>query len=122
MEAVIGLIMLAGALVIVGYPLIQKDIQNLKVKTAKNKPLGYEQQKEIVMSSIGEIEFDFNMNKLTIDDYQELKAIYKQKAVRLLRDNDKVSGIDEKDLVRRLEDEIEVDLKRLKETDDDELG
>lgn len=122
MEAVIGLIMLAGALVIVGYPLIQKDIQNLKVKTAKNKPLGYEQQKEIVMSTIGEIEFDFNMNKLTIDDYQELKAIYKEKAVRLLRDNDKVSGIDEKDLVRRLEDEIEVDLKRLKETDADEMG
>ncbi|GAB6151385.1 hypothetical protein JCM17380_01350 [Desulfosporosinus burensis] len=122
MEAVIGLVMLAGALVIIGYPLIQKDIHNLKVKTAKNKPLGYEQQKEIVMSSIGEIEFDFNMNKLTVDDYQELKALYKEKAVRLLKDNDKVSRVNEMDLVRKLEEEIEADLKSLKGSDADEKG
>jgi hypothetical protein len=122
LEAVIGLVMLAGAIVIVGYPFIQKDIQILGVKTAINKPLGYEQQKEIVMSSIGEIEFDFNMNKLTIDDYQELKAIYKEKAVRLLKDNDKVSGVNEKDLVRKLEEEIKVDLKSLEESNADEKG
>lgn len=122
MEAVIGLVMLAGAIVIVGYPLIQKDIHNIKVKPAKNKPLGYEQQKEIVMSSIGEIEFDFNMNKLTVDDYQELKALYKEKAVRLLKDNDKVSGVNETDLVRKLEEEIEADLKSLKGSDADEKG
>lgn len=122
MEAVIGLVMLAGAIVIVGYPLIQKDIQNYKVKTAKNKPLAYEQQKEIVMSSIGEIEFDFNMNKLSVDDYQELKAIYKEKAVQLLKENDKVSGVNESDLVRKLEEEIEADLKSLKGSDADELG
>ena len=122
MEAVIGLVMLAGALIIVGYPLIQKDIHNLKVRTAKNKPLSYEQQKEIVMSLIGEIEFDFNMNKLTVDDYQELKALYKEKAVRLLKDNDKVSGVNEKELVSKLEEEIEFDLKSLKESDANELG
>lgn len=122
MEAVIGLVMLAGAIVIVGYPLIQKDIPNYKVKTAKNKPLGYEQQKEIVMSSIGEIEFDFNMNKLSVDDYQELKALYKEKAVQLLKENDKVSGVNETDLVRKLEEEIEADLKSLKESDADEKG
>ena len=122
MEAVIGLVMLAGAIVIVGYPLIQKDIQNYKVKTAKNKPLAYEQQKEIVISSIGEIEFDFNMNKLSVDDYQELKAIYKEKAVQLLKENDKVSGVNESDLVRKLEEEIEADLKSLKGSDADELG
>lgn len=122
MEAVIGLVMLAGAIVLVGYPLFQKDIQNYKVKAVKDKRLGYEQQKEIVMSSIGEIEFDFNMNKLTRDDYQELKAIYKEKAVRLLKDNDKVSGVNEKDLVRKLEEEIEIDLESLQESDADEKG
>ena len=122
MEAVIGLVMLAGAIVIVGYPLIQKDIQNYKVKTAKNKPLAYEQQKEIVMSAIGEIEFDFNMNKLSVDDYQELKALYKEKAVQLLKENDKVSGVNETDLVRKLEEEIDADLKSLKGSDADELG
>lgn len=122
MEAVIGLVMLAGAIVLVGYPFFQKDIQNDKGKTVKDKRLGYEQQKEIVMSSIGEIEFDFNMNKLTRDDYQELKAIYKEKAVRLLKDNDKVSGVNEKDLVRKLEEEIEIDLESLQESDADEKG
>lgn len=122
MEAVIGLVMLACALVLVGYPLFQKDIQNYKVKTVKDNRLGYEQQKEIVMSSIGEIEFDFNMNKLTKDDYQELKAIYKEKAVRLLKDNDKVSGVNEEELVSRLEAEIDIDLKSIKESDADDLG
>lgn len=122
MEVVIGLVMLAVALVIIGYPLIQKDIHNLKVKPSKNKPLGFEQQKEIVMSSIGEIEFDFNMNKLTVEDYQELKALYKEKAVRLLKNNDKVSGVNENDLVRNLEEEINADLKSLKGLDADAKG
>ena len=122
MELVIGLIMIAGAIAIIGYPLIQKDIHNLKVKPTKNIPLGYEQQKEIVMSSLGEIEFDFNMHKLTVDDYQELKALYKEKAVQLLKANDKVSGVTEKDLVRKLEEEIEADLISLEGSDDNEKG
>ena len=122
MELVIGLVMIAGAIAIIGYPLIQKDIHSLKVKPAKNIPLGYEQQKEIVMSSLGEIEFDFNMHKLTVDDYQELKALYKEKAVRLLKDHDQVSGVSEKDLVRKLEEEIEADLISLKGSDANEKG
>lgn len=122
MELVIGLVMIAGAIAIIGYPLIQKDIHNSKVKPAKNIPLGYEQQKEIVMSSLGEIEFDYNMHKLTVDDYQELKALYKEKAVQLLKANDKVSGVTEKDLVRKLEEEIEADLISLKGSDDYEKG
>lgn len=122
MEILIGLVMLAGAIVMVGYPFLQKDIQNVMVKKSNNRPVGYEQQKEILMSSIGEIEFDFKMNKLTVDDYQELKASYKEKAVRLLKNNDKVSGVNEKDLVKKLEAEIEVELASLKESDADELG
>jgi len=122
LELVIGLVMIAGAIAIIGYPLIQKDIHNSKVKPAKNIPLGYEQQKEIVMSSLGEIEFDFNMHKLTVDDYQELKALYKEKAVQLLKAYDKVSGVSEKDLVRKLEEEIEADLISLKGSDANEKG
>jgi len=122
LELVIGLVMIAGAIAIIGYPLVQKDIHNLKVKPTKNIPLGYEQQKEIVMSSLGEIEFDFNMHKLTVDDYQELKALYKDKAVQLLKANDKVSGVTEKDLVRKLEEEIEADLISLEGSDDNEKG
>lgn len=119
MEALIGLLMFAGAIIIVGMPLFQKDIQNNRVKTKKEKHLGYEQQKEIVMSSIGEIEFDYRMNKLNKDDYQELKAIYKAKAVQLLKEKDKISGMNENDLVKKLEEEIEADLQSLKETDAD---
>ncbi len=122
MEAVIGLFMFAGAVVLVGYPFLRKDIRNDKVKTAKYKPLGYEEQKEIVMSSIGEIEFDYKMNKLTKDDYQELKAIYKEKAVRLLKEKDKVAGVNESDLVKKLEEEIQADLKSLEETDANALA
>jgi len=122
LEILIGLVMLAAAIVMVGYPFLQKDIQNIIVKKASNKPVGYEQQKEILMSSIGEIEFDFKMNKLTVDDYQELKASYKEKAVRLLKNNDKVSGVNEKDLLKKLEAEIEVELASLKESDANELG
>ncbi len=122
MELVIGLVMITGGIAIIGYPLIQKDIHNLKVKPTKNIPLGYEQQKEIVMSSLGEIEFDYNMHKLTVDDYQELKALYKEKAVQLLKANDKVSGVTEKDLVRKLEEEIEADLISLEGPDANEKG
>lgn len=122
MEAVIGLFMFTGAVMIVGYPFLRKDIRNDKVKTVRNKPLGYEEQKEIVMSSIGEIEFDYKMNKLTKDDYRELKALYKEKAVRLLKEKDKIAGVSENDLVRKLEEEIQADLKSLKETDADALA
>ncbi|MCB8816288.1 hypothetical protein [Desulfosporosinus shakirovi] len=59
---------------------------------------------------------------MTVDDYQELKALYKEKAVQLLKANDIVSGITEKDLLRKLEEEIEADLKTLKGPDANEKG
>lgn len=49
-------------------------------------------QKEHTYAAIKELDFDYNMGKLSEEDYQELKKQYKQKAVDILKQIDELSG------------------------------
>ncbi len=47
-----------------------------------------ERDKEAVFTTINEIEFDYRMNKLSENDYCQLKEHYKQKALEILQEED----------------------------------
>ncbi len=49
-------------------------------------------QKEQTYAAIKELEFDYQMDKLSEEDYQELSGQYKQKAVAVLQQIDELSG------------------------------
>ncbi len=46
--------------------------------------------KEALFTTINEIEFDYSMNKLSEDDYNQLKNQYRQQALKLLHEEDEL--------------------------------
>lgn len=80
-----------------------------------------ETQKEAVLSTINEIEFDYQMNKLSDNDYSQLKQEYRTMALELLHQEDEadlaiepVSALLDTASRDELEDEIERELASLR--------
>ncbi len=81
MTIVINLLMVLVAAALIGYPLMAK---NGKEKYAYEGQEAEVDNKEILFSALGEIEFDYRMNKLNDEDYQQLKAGYQRQALQVL--------------------------------------
>ena len=50
------------------------------------------EEKEHAYAAIKELDFDYKMDKLSADDYQELSRQYKQKAVAILQEIDRLGN------------------------------
>lgn len=68
-------------------------------------------QKDLILGTLGEIEFDYHMNKLSKEDYQALKNNYAQIAVEVLESEE--SRVD----LQKLEAEIEQELRAMTESE-----
>lgn len=104
---ILVLIGVAAALVVTPF-LRTREVLN-------QNPIGtipVEVQKEIVFTTLNEIEFDYQMKKLSEEDYEELKNQYQRSAVSLLdtgaarKGNLKLADL-EKELVKEIERELE---------------
>ncbi len=76
-----NLLMVVLAAALIGYPFLVKQRKN-DVLT-ENSESGLD-RKEILFSALGEIEFDYKMNKINDEDYRELKAGYQREALKVL--------------------------------------
>jgi len=75
----------------VAYPLLQKRQQ--KVSFAGNhRAEELEARKSEIYTAIKDIDFDFQMGKLSKEDYEQLRSQYKAEAVGLLKRIDQVHG------------------------------
>ncbi|WP_273266524.1 hypothetical protein [Flexistipes sinusarabici] len=93
------------AVLITVLPVMRKtDLIFLDDMSDKSVPL--EERKRSVYKTLGEIEFDYKMNKLSEKDYKKLNTLYRQKAVNLLKEEREKSG--------DIDQEIEYKLSRLK--------
>ena len=70
-----------------------------------------QQSKENVYAAIKEMDFDYQMGKLSEDDYQHLKMQYKGKAVEILKSLDTANQAEDADL----EAAIELEVQQLRE-------
>ncbi len=100
-------------LVIVGYwifhPLFRpKPIEGLSPQKREDKGKALQQRKEDVYAAIKEMDFDFEMGKISEEDYRELKSQYKAKALEILKELDTVDGGEDIDAA------IERDVHRLR--------
>lgn len=112
MEIIAGILMVIIAVALIGVPFMEKEVdENGIIENSGTLTLG--QRKEILMTTLGEIEFDYKMNKLTKEDYQELKSLYKEKAVNVMKREDQIKGISQEALIQKVEDELEAELKAL---------
>ncbi|AGA68661.1 hypothetical protein Desdi_1147 [Desulfitobacterium dichloroeliminans LMG P-21439] len=75
-------------------------------------------QKDLILGTLGEIEFDYHMDKLSLDDYQTLKSNYSHIAVEVLK-AEKSNAYTKDDInlakynLQDIEDEIEKELETM---------
>jgi hypothetical protein len=84
MILVIKILMVAYAGLLIGMPLLKSGKQNNEpaIDGLSHNP------KETVFTALGEIEFEYQMNKLESEDYEELKSKYQLQALKLLDEAD----------------------------------
>ncbi|TYB32956.1 MAG: hypothetical protein FXF49_08735 [Flexistipes sinusarabici] len=89
------------AVLITVLPVMRKtDLIFLDDMSDKSVPL--EERKRSVYKTLGEIEFDYKMNKLSEKDYKKLNTLYRQKAVNLLKKEREKSGDIDKEIEYKL--------------------
>ena len=87
MAEVIALSLAVLAAIFIGYPLYQS--RNRQVAFDLNHKLeDFEARKTEIYAAIKDIDFDYQMGKLSDEDYQEMRQKYKAEAVELLKRTD----------------------------------
>ncbi|SJZ56543.1 hypothetical protein [Selenihalanaerobacter shriftii] len=90
MSLITGIVFGIMGLYLIGYPIIMSDEINELDYEERLSSLeeDIELQKEAVFSELGEIELDYQMNKLSEEDYQELKGRLQKLAVEILQEEE----------------------------------
>lgn len=81
-------IILIVILFLVGFPLIRKDKATRDKWWEEELVSDLEKDKEAVFTTLNEIEFDFQMKKLSEEDYQILKEKHQRLAVQILKEEE----------------------------------
>lgn len=91
MVEIVGICLAVLTGLFVAYPLLQKRQQ--KVSFANNhRAEELEARKAEIYAAIKDIDFDFQMGKLSREDYDQLRGQYKSEAVGLLKRIDQMQG------------------------------
>jgi hypothetical protein len=98
MILVANLLMVAVAAALIGYPVLAK---NRSWETAVASDEVEVNRKELLFSALGEIEFDYQMNKLNDEDYKELKGGYQQEALAVLESEEEALVLEIDNLIKK---------------------
>jgi RNA polymerase subunit RPABC4/transcription elongation factor Spt4 len=99
----VGLVTL-GVVFFVGYPFIQRRMSRIDGNEyLDSRTADLQRAKESSYSAIREIEFDYNMGKLSDEDYHELREKYRSQAISILKEIDEIG---EEDIEEEVEREI----------------
>lgn len=111
----IGMILVGVSAFLIGYPLIKPEESTEPDWADLDDEDSYEKHKESVFKTLGEIEFDYLMKKLSPEDYESLKNQYKSEAVSILKAEEEaqLAELDrESDADAELEKEIEAEIEK----------
>lgn len=113
-----SIILLTIVAFLVGFPMIRpvkkNDRINALLAELDDGVLAIK-DKESILTSINEIEFDYKMKKLSEDDYQILKNKYKQVALEILHEEEREEFSTTQFLGKnkaKLEEEIEAEIDK----------
>lgn len=117
MNILVVLLLLCVVAFFVGYPLIKPEYDSDEDNMARNQKL--KSEKDAVMTTLNEIEFDYQMGKLSDDDYEIMKNKYKLSALEILKEEEdqklkNIKSTDSKKEIARIDDEIERELKQMR--------
>ncbi len=104
----IGIAVLAFAFI--AYPLFKQGSRKSPAKPVEDEQLReLYSRRDVIYSAIKELEFDFKSGSLSAEDYRDLEASYKRKAISILKD------IDDLGKGSKVEDEIERQVLELRQ-------
>lgn len=87
MEALLVILLSLGLMAYIGYPLYQT--RRLRISFALNhRAEELQSRKAEIYAAIKDIEFDFQMGKISEEDFNELRDHYRAEAVRILKQID----------------------------------
>ncbi len=113
MTIFITLILTGLTIVFVAYPLFRRSSQaDYAVEPEKLRELS--SNRDTTYSMLKELEFDFQSGILTEDDYRDLEARYKGKAISILKNIDNAKG--DAEVEEEIEDEIEKQVSKLRQS------
>ena len=96
----VALVLTALTFAFITYPLFKQRLRSVdSVEGGKSRELYF--QRDTTYSMLKELEFDFQSGTLTEEDYRDLEARYKEKAISILK------GIDDLEKGTDVEAEIE---------------
>jgi hypothetical protein len=77
-----------------------------------NKGLDSATNKEVLLSTLNELEFEYKMDKISHVDYKNLKKQYESQVVSIMKEEEQItSQTVDKDLMAEIESEIEATMK-----------
>ncbi len=79
-----------------------------------NKGQDSASNKEMLLSTLNELEFEYKMDKISHADYTNLKKQYEAQVVSIMKDEEEqiISQTVDKDLMAEIESEIEASMKK----------
>lgn len=98
------------------YPLIRGKNSTPGKNRANDKLQDFALEKESVYASLKELEFDYRTGKLSRQDYEGLRSELESTAVSLIKKADRAK--EEKDRQKTTEEEIELEVLRLRKKKD----
>ena len=93
MEAIIFLVILTVSLAYIAHPYFKKQNTSPKSKKASSNRLSnLHAQRDTVLASIKDLEFDREMGKVSDEDYAQMNAQFRREAVGILQQIDQSNG------------------------------
>jgi rubrerythrin len=113
METVLEILLALSALFFVGFPLFKPTLPQEEISERAKRKGSLEsliKKKNASYRLIKELEMDYKMGKLSLEDYQRLEYRYKQEAIKILQE------IDSYHQVSSLEEQIEKEIEALRQS------
>ena len=87
----VGLLVIGAVALLVALPLLKPNVSRVEEADEVEPEIArWEKQKTDAYAAIKEAEFDWQMSKLTDDDYQALRQKYEQRALAALAELDRL--------------------------------
>lgn len=111
MPYVIGLLLVVIVVGLIGLPLVRREeADEEEAPWNSEEDGGLEKEKENVFTALNELEYDYQMRKISEEDYRALKARLTREAVLILQEEEAGEGEELKDIELAIEKEIEREL------------
>ncbi|NOY57680.1 MAG: zinc ribbon domain-containing protein [Calditrichaeota bacterium] len=109
MNEIVFLGLFAATAIYVGLPFLKNQSQNITATEVPGKLYELESDKENVISTLKEMEFDYQMGKISTTDFDDLNQNYRRKAAQIIQSIEEMKN-------HTSDNDIEAEIRRYRQT------